>query len=275
MHKAIMVDEVIENLVTDIDGVYVDATLGFGGHTSAILSRLSKEGRVIGIDQDMDALSAVNLDITKVKANFSSIDVVLHLCGVDRVSAILADIGLSSYQIDNRERGFSYVGDGPLDMRMDQSSVKSARDILNSYSEEDLADIIYKYGEERLSRRVARAIVQYRRGKALERTEELRDIVAKINRHSLKRVFQAIRIEVNDELGNLTKFLHKAYNALEIGGRLAVISFHSLEDRIVKNFIRDNMVRLHKKAIVASDEERLNNPRSTSAKLRIAEKVAK
>lgn len=273
-----MVNEILDALVTN-KGIYVDATLGFGGHSKAILDKY-KDIELIGIDQDIEALNAVTLEndnFSKIKANFSSIDVALYLKNIEKVEGILADIGISSFQIDESRRGFSYSQEAPLDMRMDSNKELSAKNIVNEYSEKDLADIIYRYGEERNSRRIAKNIVLARENNIIKTTKELFDIVTKSsnNLSSVKRVFQAIRIEVNNELQNLEIFLNKAESLLNKGGRIAILTFHSLEDRIVKNFFKDSnsLKQIHKKAIVPSEEELKNNSRAKSAKLRVAEKI--
>ena len=278
-HIPVLLKEILDNLVVNKQGTYVDATLGGGGHTAEVLCLLDG-GNVIGIDRDANALQFVkdNLksdNLKTIKANFASLDVVLYLEKLEGVDGILADLGVSSEQIDNVDRGFSYMKDGPLDMRMDNSSDKNASDVLNTYSEWDLADIIYKYGEEHRSRQIAAEICKVRKRNPFKNTSDLKNVVDRVVRGSslgaFKRVFQAIRIEVNQELKSLETFLEKAKNALKPGGRLAIISFHSLEDRIVKNFFQQHMNQIHKKAIKPSWEEMKKNRRAKSAKLRVAE----
>lgn len=287
LHVPVMLKEVLDNLLKKRNGIYVDATLGFGGHTKHILNFISS-GKVIGIDRDMDVFSRLDIEdvleknidkkveFKPIKANFSSLDVVLEFFNIDRVDGILADIGVSSYQIDVSSRGFSYISDGPLDMRMDRESKIDAKYVINKYSEEDLANVIYNYGEERRSRKIARAIVKEREKEELVNSSKLVEVIlSKSDFNSVKRVFQAIRIEVNQELRNLEIFLEKSLDRLNIGGRIAIITFHSLEDRIVKHFFKnsDRVIRITKKAITATKEEIENNSRSSSAKLRVAERV--
>ncbi|HCB64332.1 MAG TPA: 16S rRNA (cytosine(1402)-N(4))-methyltransferase [Fusobacteria bacterium] len=280
MHIPVLLKEVTDNLIHKDDGIYIDATLGFGGHSKAILSSLGR-GKLLGIDRDIEALSQVHIDdnrFEKMKANFTSIDVAAHIWGVEKVDGILADIGVSSYQIDSNDRGFSYIGDGPLDMRMDKSMDKSALDVVNSYSEEDIANVIYNFGEERRSRRIAKLIVKRRSSSVIRTTSELFGIVMSASSSglsSVKRVFQAIRIEVNNEIDNLKIMLDKASNLLSTGGRISIITFHSLEDRIVKSYFRESkfLEPLFKKAIVPSGEEVEQNSRSKPAKLRVAYKL--
>ena len=249
-HKPVLYDEVIENIITDKDAVYVDCTLGGGGHTQGILENSSKNSKVIAIDQDIEAIEFAkkrleNYDNFKVfQDNFKNIDTVVYLAGFEKVDRILMDIGVSSNQLDNAKRGFSYRFCAKLDMRMDKSLKLSAYDVVNTFSEKEIADIIYKYGEEPKSRKIARNIVEYRKNKKIETTTELAEIVIKsigksMKRHPAKRTFQAIRIFVNKELEVLTQTLDKAVNLLNDRGRLLVITFHSLEDRIVKEKFRE------------------------------------
>ena len=296
-------DEVIENIITDKDAVYVDCTLGGGGHTQGILENSSKNSKVIAIDQDIEAIEFAkkrleNYDNFKVfQDNFKNIDTVVYLAGFEKVDRILMDIGVSSNQLDNAKRGFSYRFCAKLDMRMDKSLKLSAYDVVNTFSEKEIADIIYKYGEEPKSRKIARNIVEYRKNKKIETTTELAEIVIKsigksMKRHPAKRTFQAIRIFVNKELEVLTQTLDKAVNLLNDRGRLLVITFHSLEDRIVKEKFREyeNPCTCPKdipicicgkkslgkvitrKPIVAKEVELKENKRAHSAKLRIFER---
>lgn len=271
MHIPIMKKEVLEAL--DVKGICVDATAGFGGHSKLILEKADK---LIAIDQDIEALRHIEKTLTSDKlklyrSNFSNLDVVLELESIEYVDSILADIGVSSYQVDRADRGFSYMKDGPLDMRMSEKNDLDAHFVVNEYSEEKLAEIIWKYGEERNSRRIAKAIKE----KDLKTTFQLREVIEKATRHnmsSVRRVFQAIRIEVNQELKRLEVFLEKCEKALKPGGRIAIISFHTLEDRIVKSFFKNsNFRQLHKKVITANEEEIAINSRAKSAKLRYAE----
>ena len=305
-HKPVLYDEVIENIITDKDAVYVDCTLGGGGHTQGILENSSKNSKVIAIDQDIEAIEFAkkrleNYDNFKVfQDNFKNIDTVVYLAGFEKVDRILMDIGVSSNQLDNAKRGFSYRFCAKLDMRMDKSLKLSAYDVVNTFSEKEIADIIYKYGEEPKSRKIARNIVEYRKNKKIETTTELAEIVIKsigksMKRHPAKRTFQAIRIFVNKELEVLIQTLDKAVNLLNDRGRLLVITFHSLEDRIVKEKFREyeNPCTCPKdipicicgkkslgkvitrKPIVAKEVELKENKRAHSAKLRIFERREK
>ena len=252
-HISVLLNECLEGLNIKENGIYVDGTLGGAGHSSEILKRLSSEGRLIGIDQDTDALKAAKerlknySNVTFVHSNFSSIENVLNNLNIDGVDGILMDLGVSSYQLDEGERGFSYMKDAPLDMRMNRDNDFSAYNVINEYSEEDLYRIIRDYGEEKFARRIASFIVENRQEKNIETTLELVEIIksaipAKARRegpHPAKRTFQAIRIEVNSELSILNKTIEDGVGKLNKGGRMAIITFHSLEDRIVKNKFRD------------------------------------
>ena len=305
-HVSVLLDECINALNIKEDGIYVDCTLGGAGHSSEIVKRLSSDGRLIGFDQDKDALKAAGerlkdyKNVTYVHSNFYAIYDVLTDLGIDGVDGILMDLGVSSYQLDNGERGFSYMKDAPLDMRMNRDREFSAYDVVNSYSMEDLWRIIRDYGEEKFAKRVAEFIVNKREEKPIETTLELVDIIkaaipAKARRegpHPAKRTFQAIRIEVNGELEILNKAIEDGVNRLNKGGRMAIITFHSLEDRIVKLKFRElanpctcpkefpicvcgkkPLVKLiSRKAIDPSKEEVEENPRSRSAKLRVIER---
>ncbi|MEG0772949.1 16S rRNA (cytosine(1402)-N(4))-methyltransferase RsmH [Clostridium sp.] len=306
-HISVMLQECIEGLNIKPNGIYVDCTLGGAGHSLEIAKKLSKEGRLIGIDQDLDALNAAKIrlnsfeNITFVHDNFYNIDEILQELNIDKVDGILMDLGVSSYQLDEAERGFSYMQDAPLDMRMNRSSDFSAYNVVNEYSEAELHDVIKSFGEEKFAKKIAMIIVDRRKKKPIETTFELVDIIkasipAKFRReggHPAKRTFQAIRIEVNKELHILDKTITDGINSLNSGGRMAIITFHSLEDRIVKNKFRDlqdpctcpkefPMCMCNKKPIIklinrkpieASGEELELNSRSKSAKLRIAEKI--
>ncbi len=286
------------------DGIYVDCTLGGGGHTKNILSKL-KGGRVIGIDRDdfaiANAIEKINDPrFTAVKSNFSELDAVLHELGIEKVDGIIMDLGVSSHQLDTAERGFSYSIDAPLDMRMDTAAALSAADVVNGYSEQELARVMYEYGEERASRRIASEIARRRTESPYTSTKQLYDTVFSAVKgspadklSSVKRVFQAIRIEVNGELESVKTVLDKAVDLLATGGRLSVISFHSLEDRIVKiSFARyangctcpkdfpvcvcgnkPKVKIITKKPLLPSEKELAENSRSHSAKLRGAEKL--
>ena len=306
-HVSVLLNECLEGLNIKENGIYVDGTLGGAGHSSEILKRLSNEGRLIGIDQDTDALKAAKerlkdySNVTFVHSNFSNIENVLNNLNIDGVDGILMDLGVSSYQLDEGERGFSYMKDAPLDMRMNRDNDFSAYNVINEYSEEDLYRIIRDYGEEKFARRIASFIVENRQEKNIETTLELVEIIksaipAKARRegpHPAKRTFQAIRIEVNSELSILNKTIEDGVGKLNKGGRMAIITFHSLEDRIVKNKFRDLAVScrcpkefpvcvcgekakvkvISRKAIEPTKEEVDINPRSRSAKLRVIEKL--
>ena len=306
-HISVLLNECIDGLNIKEDGIYVDCTLGGAGHSSHILKHLSKDGLLIGIDQDNDALRAAKeklRDYSNVKFvhnNFYNIDSILTSLNIPKVDGILMDLGVSSYQLDEGERGFSYMKDAPLDMRMDRDREFSAYEVVNTYSEEDIYRIIRDYGEEKFAKKIAKFIVDKRADKPIETTLELVDIIkaaipAKARRegpHPAKRTFQAIRIEVNGELAILNKAIEDGVEHLNKGGRMAIITFHSLEDRIVKLKYRElanpctcpkefpvcicgkkPLVKIiSRKAIEPSKEEIEQNPRSRSAKLRILEKL--
>jgi len=277
------------------DGTVVDATIGYGGHALEFGGRLTQKGLLIGLDVDNASLAAtgrklenLNCRVELVRENFGRLDEVLEQSGIEQVDVILADLGVSSGQLADAERGISFQRDGPLDMRMDTRLQKTAADLVNGLGQDDLANLIYQYGEERRSRRIARGIVTARRQKPLERTSELVKVIIrslgittkgrKSRIHPATRTFQALRIAVNDELGQLETLLQKAPQLLKTEGQIAIISFHSLEDRLVKYNFRENHKNgcyeiLTKKPLVADNEERQQNPRSRSAKLRIARKV--
>lgn len=306
-HVSVLLDEAIEGLNIKEDGIYVDCTLGGAGHSSEILKRLSSKGRLIGIDQDKDALSAAReklkdySNVTFVHDNFTNIEEILNDLNINGVDGVLADLGVSSYQLDEGERGFSYMQDAPLDMRMNRDSSFSAYDVVNSYSEEDIYKVIRDYGEEKFASRIAKFIVERRKDKPISTTLELVDIIkaaipAKARRegpHPAKRTFQAIRIEVNKELEILNKAVEGAVNKLNNKGRIAIITFHSLEDRIIKNKFKEledpctcpkefpmcvcgktaKIKIVTKKPVEPSKEEIEDNSRSRSAKLRVAERI--
>lgn len=306
-HYSVMLGECIDALDIKPDGIYVDATLGMGGHSYEIARRL-KGGRLISIDRDVKAIerSLPRLEeymdrITLVHGNFRDMNAILDELGIDKVDGMLFDLGVSSPQLDESERGFSYMNDAPLDMRMDQSDSITASDIVNTWSQERLKRILYDFGEERFAPRIAEAIVKARESKRIESTLELVEIIKSAmpasalreKQHPAKRSFQAIRIAVNDELEAVSQVLETAADRLNTGGRLVVISFHSLEDRIVKNAIssRENgcicprdfpvctcgfvqtLKNVARKPIVPGEKEIAENPRSRSAKLRVAERV--
>ena len=303
-HKPVLFDEVMENIISEGDAVYVDCTLGGGGHTEGMLERSSTESKVIGIDQDKEAINFTKERLKKYgnkieifQDNFRNLDTVIYLAGHNKVDRILMDIGVSSNQLDNLERGFSYRYDAKLDMRMDRNLKISAYEVVNDFSEKEIADIIYKYGEEPKSRKIAKNIVEYRKNKKIETTLELSEIIIKsigksMKKHPSKRTFQAIRIFVNKELEVLEEALDKAVNLLNNNGKLLVITFHSLEDRMVKEKFREyenpctcppeipvcvcNKKSLGKvitkKPIIAKESELNENNRAHSAKLRIFER---
>ena len=306
-HTSVLFEECMEGLNIKPDGIYVDGTLGGGGHSSGICERLGEEGLLIGIDRDRDALDAASARLEKypcrkifVQSNYSDIKDVLDDLGIEEIDGALLDLGVSSFQLDNPDRGFSYMQEAPLDMRMSQDDDFTAYDVVNTYSAEELRNIIHKYGEERWAARIAEFIVKARKDKPLENTAELVDVIkaaipAAARRdgpHPAKRTFQAIRIEVNDELGQLERAIDEFCDVLAPEGRLCVITFHSLEDRIVKDIINKrinpctcpkefpvcvcgkvgDIKKKSNKPIPPSDEEIEANPRARSAKLRVAEK---
>ena len=306
VHKSVLLRESVDWIVTDPKGIYVDCTLGGAGHSHAIAEELDPEGLLIGIDQDEDAIMAASKRLEdaacKVKivhSNFRNLGTILEGLNLQEVDGIFFDLGVSSYQLDTPERGFSYMHDGPLDMRMDQEGKLTAADVVNTYKEEDLADLIYKYGEERWSRRIAQFIVEKRKEKPLRTTSDLVSVIkAAIPKkarqdgpHPAKRTFQAIRIEVNDELKILDSTMETAVKHLKKGGRIGVITFHSLEDRIIKQSFKrmakgcicppelpvcvcGNKPELKKlKEFIPSETELEDNPRARSARLRGAIKI--
>ena len=310
-HKSVLLDETIESLDIKPDGIYVDGTLGGGGHASEVCRRLGDKGRFIGIDQDADAIAAASErlkefgdKVTIVRSNYENIDEVLKELGISQVDGIYLDLGVSSYQLDTAERGFTYrEDDAPLDMRMDQRNEMTAKDIVNTYSESELFHIIKNYGEDRFAKNIAKHIVRARQEKEIETTGELIEIIkaaipAKVRAtggHPAKRTFQAIRIELNKELEVLENSIDKMTDLLAPGGRLSIITFHSLEDRIVKNRFRINENPctcppdfpvcmcgkkskgrvVTRKPILPSEEELSENKRSKSAKLRVFERGSK
>lgn len=307
-HISVMPEETINGLVTDLSGTYVDCTLGGAGHSRRIADMLKPEGRLIGIDQDIAAINAArerladcSCRIDIVQSNFKELEAILIQQNASQVDGVLFDLGVSSHQLDTAERGFSYMQDAPLDMRMNQDAELSAYDVINDYEEAELNRIFKEYGEERWSKRIAEFIVRARKDKPVETTGELVDIIKKAIPaavrngsvgHPAKRIFQAVRIEVNDELGILENAFRTAVRHLKPGGRIAIITFHSLEDRIAKTVLKEMArgcicpaklpvcmcghkpeIKLIGKASAASPEELENNSRSKSAKLRIAQKL--
>lgn len=296
-------DETIEGLNIKPDGTYVDGTVGGGGHSYEIARRLVS-GRLIAIDRDPDAIKAAGerlygFGAKLVRANYCEVDRVLRQLDIDKIDGMLLDLGVSSWQLDNRERGFSYHDDAPLDMRMSREGL-SAKDVVNSYSYEELSRIIFEYGEEKYAKNIASNIVKLRESNPIESTAELAEIIkmsvpqkARRDHNPCRKTFQAIRIEVNNELGSLSEALDKIFDLLNIGGRLAIITFHSLEDRLVKQRFAalcqgctcppqfpvcvcgktPRAKLITKKPIEPSEEEQRTNPRSRSAKLRIIEKI--
>ena len=303
-----MLGECIESLNIKPDGIYVDGTCGGGGHSFEIASRLSENGRLICIDQDSDALSAAGKRlapfadrVTFVKNNFSNLSAVLDELEIDRIDGLLIDLGVSSYQLDTPERGFSYNSNAPLDMRMDKDGALSAYHVVNNYSESELRRILFDYGEESFAPKIAAAIVASRAQKPIETTFELTEIIKSVmpkkmlavGHHPAKKSFQAIRIEVNSELAVIPPTINSAVERMNAGGRIAIISFHSLEDRCVKQCYLKNaqgctcppefpvcicgnkpkIAIITKKPMLPSKEELEVNHRSHSAKLRVAEKL--
>ena len=305
-HIPVLLNETIEGLNIKPDGIYVDGTIGGAGHSKKIIEKLSENGFLIGIDKDEEALNAAKENLKGYKnlklihGNHDNIKEILEKIGIDKVDGILLDLGVSSYQLDEKSRGFSYIGNDKLDMRMDKSQKLSAYEVVNRYKEEKLADLIYKYGEERYSRRIAKNICIARKNKPIETTKELADIIEKSvpfskDGHPAKRTFQAIRIEVNNEIEPLYNTVLDCINLLKNGGRLCIITFHSLEDGAVKEAYKDAEGKctcpkdlpycvcgaktlgkiINKKPIEASKEELEINSRAKSAKLRIFEKREK
>ena len=251
-HKPVLLEECIEGLNINPEGIYVDGTLGGAGHSKVIASKLSSKGLLIGIDRDLDALNAAknNLkdyeNVKYVHGNHDDIKNILQNIGIEQVDGILLDLGVSSFQLDEKSRGFSYIGENELDMRMDKTQELTAKIVVNTYSEEKLADLIFEYGEERFSRSIAKNICKYRENKQIETTGELVKIIESSipkskqkDGHPAKRTFQAIRIEVNDELRPLYNTVKDSISCLKKGGRLCIITFHSLEDRAVKQAYAD------------------------------------
>lgn len=306
-HKSVLLDETIEMLKIKPDGIYVDGTLGGGGHSYQICKRLGPNGRLIGIDQDEDAIKAASErlkefkdQVTIIRSNYCNIKEVLKNLTIEKVDGILLDLGVSSYQLDTPERGFTYRENAPLDMRMDNRNDVTAKDIVNNYSEFDLYRIIRDYGEDKFAKNIAKHIVRMRSEKPIETTDELTEAIkaaipAKIRMntgHPAKKTFQAIRIELNKELEVLNKSLDDMVDLLNVDGRLCIITFHSLEDRIVKSKFKNNenpctcppnfpvcvcgnkskgMV-ITRKPIIPSDQEIEENKRAKSSKLRVFEK---
>lgn len=306
-HVSVLLNECIENLNIKADGVYVDCTMGGAGHSKEIAKKLSEDGRLICFDQDINAINVAKERLAEfgekvilVHSNFENIKDEIKSLGIDKIDGVLADLGVSSHQLDEASRGFSYMNDAALDMRMDNRCENSAWDIVNNYSEESLHKIIKEYGEENWSKRIAKFIVEERKDKTIETTYDLVEIIKKAipkkarmnGPHPAKRTFQAIRIEVNNELGVIKNMIDDAVSIMNPTGRICIITFHSLEDRIVKNEYKylaqdcicppempfcqcdkkSEVKIITRKPILPSEEEVNVNPRSRSAKLRVAEK---
>ena len=296
-HIPALLQESIDGLNIKPDGIYVDVTFGGGGHSKEILSRLGENGKLYGFDQDEEAYENVLHDdrFVFVRSNFRYLNNFLQYYNVEKVDGILADLGVSSHHFDDEGRGFSFRYDSQLDMRMNQSAKQTAADILNNYEENDLSNLFFKYGELRMGRKIASAIVFARQEKPITTVNEFLEIMDRFTQRDkekkiLAQAFQALRIEVNQELDALSEMLQQSIERLETGGRLSVISYHSLEDRIVKNFFRSGNIEgniekdfygnpitslkvINRKVIIPTEEEQRLNPRSRSAKLRVAEKV--
>ncbi|WP_435522266.1 16S rRNA (cytosine(1402)-N(4))-methyltransferase RsmH [Chryseobacterium indoltheticum] len=295
-HNPVLLKQSVDDLVTNPDGIYVDCTFGGGGHSREIVSRLSEKGKLYAFDQDLDALKN-NIDdpkFTLINQNFRFLENSLLMYGVSQVDGILADLGVSSHQFDAGERGFSTRSNAPLDMRMNVMQSLDAKKVINEYDEEALADIFYYYGELREARKLARDIVHHRKSKTIETTEDLKKLFSYLPPHKVNKfyaqLFQAIRIEVNQELEVLKEMLVQSYKILKPGGRLVVISYHSLEDRLVKRFLKNGMFEgepqrdiygnyekafelVKSKAIIPDDKEIEENSRARSAKMRTGIKV--
>ena len=306
-HLPVMLNECLDGLSIKENGTYVDGTLGGAGHSQEILKRIPK-GKLIAIDKDEEAINASRERLNKISDNFvivhddfKNMPNILDNLNTPNVDGILLDLGVSSYQLDNYERGFSYIGDGKLDMRMDKNQKLSAYDVVNNYSQEDLARIIYEYGDERFSRKIAKSIAIARQNKPIETTQELVQIIERCYPSKIKnkggavskKTFQAIRIEVNGELNKLKEAIESMITRLNKGGRICIITFHSLEDKIVKSVFKEKSTNcicppelpicvckhraeikiINHKVITATEEEIQNNKRSHSAKLRVAEKI--
>lgn len=295
-HNPVLLRQSVDDLVTNPDGIYVDCTFGGGGHSREILSRLSDKGRLFSFDQDLDALKNTLDDprFTLVNQNFRFLENSLLMHGISKVDGVLADLGVSSHQFDEAERGFSTRSNAPLDMRMNVMQILDAKRVINDYDEEQLADIFYYYGELREARKLARDIVYHRKTKSINTTEDLKKLFNYLPPHKVNKfyaqLFQAIRIEVNQELEVLKEMLIQAYNILKPEGRLVVISYHSLEDRLVKRFLKNGMFEgeperdiygnykkafelVKSKAVIPDDKEIEENSRARSAKMRTGIKV--
>ena len=305
-HISVLLEESISSLNLDESSIIVDATLGYGGHSSNILERI-KKGHLFAFDQDSEAirhstdrLKKIGTNFTIVKSNFVHLQEELNHLGVYKIDGALFDLGVSSPQLDDEERGFSFHNDAKLDMRMDRDQKLSAYEVVNNYSKEELSRIFTKYGEDKFANNIAKKIVEYRESKPIETTLELVEVIKtavpmkfRIDKHPARQIFQAIRIEVNHELDVIEPAINQALDMLNVGGRVAVITFHSLEDRLVKNIFKekckiDDRVKglpnipeeylpdfklIYNKAIAPSEEEIKNNPRARSSKLRVIERI--
>lgn len=304
-HKPVLLDECIKGLNIKENGIYIDGTLGGAGHSKKILENLSEKGILIGIDRDEDALSVAkdrlkeHNNVIFIHGNHDNIKSIIEDLKIEKVDGILLDLGVSSYQLDEEKRGFSYMRESDLDMRMDKSQTLTAKEVVNTYDEETLARILFEYGEEKFSKKIARNICEARKEKTIETTKELVDIIeksipasSKKDGHPAKRTFQAIRIEVNNEIEPLYNTVKDCIDVLNEGGRLCIITFHSLEDRAVKNAFADAEGKctcpkdlpycvcnykslgkiINKKPIIAEEKEQKENSRAKSAKLRIFER---
>lgn len=295
-HNPVLLKQSVDALVVNPDGIYVDVTFGGGGHSREILSRLSEKGRLYSFDQDTDALQNTIDDerFTLINQNFRFLENSLLMYGITQVDGVLGDLGVSSHQFDEAERGFSIRNSAPLDMRMNVMQGLDAKRVINNFEEEQLADIFYHYGELREARKLAREIVHHRKNKTIETTQDLKDVFFYMPSHKSNKffaqLFQAVRIEVNQELEVLKEMLLQSYNILKTDGRLVIISYHSLEDRLVKRFMKNGMFEgepqrdiygnykktfdlIKTKAIVPDDIEIEENSRARSAKMRIASKI--
>ena len=304
IHQSVLLNETVDNVIMNKNGIYIDGTIGFGGHAEAILSKLNNKGKLIGIDLDPYALEYTKSNLSKFpkksyslyKGNFSEFPKILNQIGISEVDGLVVDLGISSYQIDSGHRGFSYMNDGVLDMRFDNENGISAKDLLNNISDLELGSVIKKFSDEKKHKKIARNIVKYSKQGKMNTTFDLKQAIQEVvsQRYlnkTLSRVFQSIRIVVNNELENLKIFLENITKYIIKGGRVAIITFHSIEDFIVKNFFKESSVScicppsfpicncnvlpklkiIHKKGISPSIEEIKKNPRSRSARLRVAE----
>ena len=304
VHEPVLLNETVNNLVMNKSGIYIDGTIGFAGHASKIISKLNDKGKLIGIDLDPYALKCSDNNLSKFpkksyslyKGNFSEFPKIIQEIGIPKVDGLVVDLGISSYQIDSKHRGFSYRYNSKLDMRFDCSQGISAKDFLNNTDELNLAKTIKELGEEKQYKKIAIYIVKYCKKSKMNTTYDLKNAIEEVSRKqhinkTLSRVFQAIRIKINDEIGNLNQLLNNSLKYVKKGGRIAIITFHSIEDKIVKNFFKDNAIEcvcppafplcicnhkakikiINKKSICPSDSEIKINPRSRSARLRIVE----